>query len=272
MLDSTLKPDVSDVPETMLWTLHNRVSEASRIDGILCDPFCVQIYKSLEYDYEKSFGMAEPSHAVRSAMFDNELRLFLKKHPNGVIVNLGEGLETQRFRVQGNKSFWLSIDLPEAIKIREYFIKPDDNHRHISLSALDRAWFDEVPDNRPVYITAQGLLMYFHEHEVKSLFQDFSWRFPGSFFAFDTIPVWISQKTINKGWKKTPHYTTPKMPWGIDHDKIFSTLMSWVPTIKEIKDLRWWGFPRGIGRWLFPLIISTPIISRYTPAITRVNF
>ena len=267
-----LKPNLNGVPETMLWTLHNRASEAIREDGILKDPEAVRIYQVLEYDYERAFGPAEPSHAVRSMMFDNELRLFLDEHPDGVIVNLGEGLETQRFRVDGDEALWLSIDLPEAIRIREQFIHPDSRHLHLSFSVLNRAWFDEIPSGRPVFITAQGLLMYLPESEVRLLFQDLSRRFPGAWFAFDTIPGWLSRKTLGKGWKKTPYYTTPVMPWGINRHLIQATLRSWAAKVDEFKDLRWWRFPRGGPRWTLPLAYATPVLNRYMPAITRIRF
>jgi len=273
MLNHKLTPNLSGVPETMLWTLHNRVSEASREDGILHDPEAVRIYQTLDYDYEKTFGPAEPTQAVRSAMFDVELREFLDHHPNGVIVNLAEGLETQRYRVAGDDALWLSVDLPEAIALRERFIAPDNAHRHVALSVLNRAWFDEVPEERPVYITAQGLLMYLPEGEVRLLLQNLAERFPGAWFLFDTIPRWLSRKTVKRGWKKTPHYTTPKMPWGIDRHQIAPTLRAWVPTLDEVTELRWWRFPRGVGRWLFPLMFTTPILNRYAPpVITRVHF
>lgn len=268
-----LIPRLSAVPETMLWTRHNRVSEAILEKGILHDPDAVKIYQTLNYDFKKSFGPAEPSHAIRSAMFDAELDTFLKQHKNGVIVNLGEGLETQRFRVAGDDALWLSVDVPEAIAIRERFISPDDHHLHIRRSVLDRLWFNEVPTDRPIYITAQGLLMYLPEEQVRLLFQDFAMHFPEAWFAFDTIPGWLPRKTTSvTGWKKTVHYTTPKMPWGIDRYRIKSTLQDWVPTLDEVTDLPWWRFPRGVGRWLFPILTATPILRRYTPAITRIQF
>jgi O-methyltransferase involved in polyketide biosynthesis len=268
-----LKPTLLGVPQTMLGTLHNRVSEAIRDDGILQDPEAIRIYETLDYDYNKTFGPAEPTSAVRSAMFDAELRRFLDAHPNGVIVNLAEGLETQRFRVISDEAMWLTVDLPEAIAIREYFIIPDDKHRHVALSALNRAWFDEVPKERPVYITAQGLLMYLTEEQVRWLLQNMAERFPGAWFAFDTIPRWLSRKTLKGGWKKTPQYTTPKMPWGINHHQIASTLRAWIPTLDEVTELRWWRFPRGVGRWLFPLVFITPVINRYIPpVIIRIRF
>ena len=158
-----LKSNLNSVPETMLWTLHNRATEAMRDDAIIKDEKCIEIYQTIDYDYIKNFGKAEPSHAVRSLLFDKEIREFLKDNPEGTIVNLGEGLETQRFRFKNDRCLWISVDLPAAIEIREQFIEPSKRHIHCPLSVLNRKWFDLVPKNKPVFVTAQGLFMYFSE-------------------------------------------------------------------------------------------------------------
>src|SRR5688500_10989483 len=92
-------PNLTGVPETMLWTLYNRASEAKRPDAILKDPDCVRIYDSLDYDFARSFGDAEPSHAVRAIESDRLLRAWMAENPGGTVVSLGEGLETQALRV-----------------------------------------------------------------------------------------------------------------------------------------------------------------------------
>ncbi|MGL1957986.1 MAG: class I SAM-dependent methyltransferase [Colwellia sp.] len=266
-----MKSILTDVPETMLWTLHNRAVEAMRDDGIIKDGKAIEIYNAIEYDYERSFGKAEPSHAIRSNVFDKEVRKFLRKYPDGTIVNLGEGLETQRFRFN-DKALWLSVDLPEAIETREQFIQPDDRHLHISVSATDRKWFDSVPKNKPVFISAQGLFMYFTEEDVKSLIQDIESTFKYWYLMFDTIPKWISRKTMSKkGWAKTDSYITPKMPWGINRDKIKTTIDNWLIKQIEIVDLGYSTFPRGIVKWIFLLFTSTPILRNITPTIVKIS-
>ena len=66
---AAVKVDLGGVPETMLWTLHNRAREAKRPDARLKDPDAVRIYDSIAYDYEKSFGKPEGSHPMRSVVF-----------------------------------------------------------------------------------------------------------------------------------------------------------------------------------------------------------
>ncbi|KAA5604224.1 class I SAM-dependent methyltransferase [Roseospira marina] len=267
---TTIAVSLTDVPETMLWTLHNRASEAARPDGVLRDEVALRIYRSLNYDFVRSFGPADASHGVRSAVFDSELTAFLAAHPDGVIVNLGEGLETQRFRVAGDKALWITVDVPEAIAVRERFITPDAQHRHVPLSIMDRGWFDAVPTDRPVYITAQGLLMYFEPDDVAVLLGDMAKRFPGAWFAFDHIPRWFSEKTL-RGLMKTPHYRAPRMPWGINIDEIRPALEAWVPDLAEYRRLpfRW---PRGFFKYFYGAWTVAPIFWRYAPGIARIRF
>ncbi|MEM7114888.1 MAG: class I SAM-dependent methyltransferase [Chloroflexota bacterium] len=266
-----VKTDLTDVPETMLWTLHNRASEAMRADGIINDPEAVRIYQSIDYDYERSFRKADPSHAIRSLMFDKEVQAFLEKHSDGSIVNLGEGLETQRFRVVGEQSQWFSIDLPEAMAVRERFIQPDVQHHHIPLSVLDTTWFDAIPQDKPVFITAQGLFMYFPEAEVRRLFQQMAARFPGAWLMFDCIPTWFSKRTM-RGLALTPHYTTPKMPWGINKPNIEATLRSWLPKLAQFEDVTLLNVPRGVGRLIFPIMMRLPIVKNMSPSVNLIRF
>lgn len=247
--------NLTGVPETTLWTLHNRASEAARADGCIRDPKCLEIYRALDYDYERSFGKAEPSHGVRSQLFDEKIRAFLAQHPDGVIVNLGEGLETQRFRFEEaahERALWLSVDLPETIAMRERFIQPDERHLHVPFSALDTRWFDAVPPGRAVFITAQGLLMYFTEQEVKTLVQAIGQRFPGAILMFDFLSVKISRHTLSKrGWMKTRHYRTPPMPWGLDRDQLEPRFSAWLGQPVKVHNVTFL-FPRGFLRWLIP--------------------
>ncbi len=265
--------NLTGIPETMLWTLHNRAAEAVRTDGCLRDPEAVHIYRTIQYDYEKSFGPAEPSHAVRSVMFDEYLRRFLEVHPNGVIVNLGEGLETQRYRVDRGEELWLSVDLADAMAVRERFIASDERHQHVDCSALDEKWYDAVPSGRPVYITAQGLLMYFDEQQVRDHLMSLAERFPGAWYAFDTVPRWLSRKSTSaRGWWKTPRYQVPPVPWGINQHEIEPTLRDWVPTLQEIKVCRYDKLPRGAISYIFLACSTLPLLKRITPSVTRIRF
>ena len=127
-----IAPDLSGVPNTMLWALHNRAMEAARRDSILDDPGSVRIHQSLDYDFDRYFGIPSGLLAVRAAEIDDVLRRWIARHPNGIVVSLGEGLETQSYRVDNGRVRWISVDLPEAILLRERFIAPTNRFRHIA--------------------------------------------------------------------------------------------------------------------------------------------
>ncbi|MEM9071363.1 MAG: class I SAM-dependent methyltransferase [Myxococcota bacterium] len=268
-----IEPGLTGVPETMLWTLHNRATESMRPDGVLKDVEVERIYRSIDYDYEASFGSGDASHSIRSLMFDRHVASFLEEHPNGVVVNLGVGLETQRFRLDNSRALWLGVDLPESIVIRERFMTPDERHRHVAASAMDNSWFDEVPSDRPVYFTAQGLLMYMDEAVVKAHFVDLAKRFPGAWYAFDAIPRWMSKlSTRPRGFKITENYTVPPCPWGVGPHEVDKVLRSWAPNARVFVE-KWDRFPRGfMNRHVFWLMSSTPGVRRMAPSFNRVRF
>lgn len=267
------KINLKDVPETMLWTLHNRAVEATRSDGIIKDEKAIEIYKSIDYDYERSFGKADPYHAIRSLVFDKEIRAFLKKHPDGTVINLGEGLETQRFRIVEKKALWLSVDLPEAMEVRGRFIQADERHLHIPLSATDKAWLNSVPRDKPVFVTAQGLFMYFTQDDVKSLLQSIMSTCDYGYIMFDTIPKWLSKKSTSKtGWAKTKHYTVPKLPWGINRNEFESTFKNWLDVGVKVTDIGYSVPPRGIAKWSFLFAASIPWLKNIFPSIVKINY
>ncbi|UJF24052.1 class I SAM-dependent methyltransferase [Suttonella sp. R2A3] len=251
----------------MLWTLHNRASEAMRKDGCIRDEMCLAIYRALDYDYTRHFGEADGSHGVRSQLFDDKIREFLNLHPDGVIVNLGEGLETQRYRIASEDALWISVDLPEAIALRERFIQPDAQHLHIAKSALDTAWFDAVPPDRAVMITAQGLFMYFDESQLHKLFAAIAERFPRALMMFDYLSVSLSKRSISeKGWMKTPYYRTPPMPWGVNRNHLASTLSRWVG--KAVTPINvTFLYPRGMLRYIVPICEHLPHIRNIMPGV-----
>lgn len=269
----SMPANLTDVPETMLWTLHNRASEAARIDGCITDDKCLEIYRTIDYDYVRSFGRADGSHAVRSMLFDKQIRRFIRKHADAVIVNLGEGLETQRFRIDSPETvLWLTVDVPDAITMREHFITPDEQHRHIAKSVLDTSWFDAVPSGRPVFITAQGLFMYFTPQQLQPLFAAMAQRFAGAKLMFDYLNKHLSKRSLSdKGWMKTPNYRTPPMPWGICRDELVPTLSRWVGYPIKVHNVTFL-YPRGICRCLIPFLERIPAISRHFPGVCWLRF
>ncbi|MGC4029967.1 MAG: class I SAM-dependent methyltransferase [Steroidobacteraceae bacterium] len=263
--------NLAGVPETMLWTLHNRASEARRADTYLRDPDCVRIYEAIDYDYLRSFGRPDDSHPMRSKVFDAAVKPWMKAHPGGTVVELAAGLETQFQRCDDGQVRWLCVDVPDAIAVRERFLQPTERCRHLAKSALDLSWMDEVDASRGVFVTAQGLLMYFDEADVRQLLVAILERFPGVEIMFDVIPPWFSRKTLTgQGYGKTRYYTAPRMPWGVSRGQVEPLLRSWSDRIWKVS-VRPYGFARGAGVLLLKVCPIVPILRNMPPCIVHLR-
>lgn len=260
--------NLSGIPETMLWTLHNRANEAMREDAVLHDEDAVRIYRSIDYDYERSFRKPDYTHAFRSLTFDEVVRDWMAEHPGGTVVELGCGLETQFRRIDDGEVKWLCVDVPEAVDVRERFLQPEERCRHVRKSALDLSWMDEVEPGAAVFVSAQGLLMYFEPGDVERLITAVCERFPGVELMFDIIPPWASKKTL-EGLKWTDHYTAPPMPWGVKRNRVKEVLRSWSPRITEVKQVHS-RVSRGFKGIVFRLLMRIPGVRNFAPGIVRV--
>lgn len=261
-------PHLSGVPETMLWPLYGRACESLRADGVLVDPDSVQICEAIDYDFEGHFGQPGGSLAARAAEIDLLLLRWLEIHPDGLIVSLGEGLETQARRVDNGRMRWPSVDLPASIELREQFLPPTGRFRHMAANALDPAWMASIAPSSGIFIVAQGLFMYLDPAAVRRLFVEIVKRFPTAEMAFDVIPRWFSLLTL-WGIMQTPHYRLPPMPWGIDRNQIESSLRSWTQGIASVNVLDYW-VPRGLPRIFEDLYRSIAIAHNQLPCLVHV--
>lgn len=229
---TSLKLDLSGVPETMLWPLWNRAAEMQRTDRLIEDPMAEELVTHIDYDFPGHFGKPTVFHPIRARVCDDLIRRYLKRMADApVVVALGEGLETQFWRLGDDRLQWISVDLPEAISCQRRLLPDSTRIRAIQMSALDHAWMDLVPDGTPPFISAAGLLMYFEEADVRALLARIAERFPGCEVFFDTITPHVSALT-KKGLKVTRRYTAPPMPWGITTDDL-PTFLSAIPGISS---------------------------------------
>jgi O-methyltransferase involved in polyketide biosynthesis len=156
--------DLSGVPETLLGNLGRRAAAARA--GVLEDPMAIEVADRLAHDFADS-GRGMRLHAVRVATFDAAVQRFLASHPSGTVVALGEGLETQLWRLDNGQVRWLTVDLPETIELRHRVLPDGPRQSSHRGSALDLKWVDGLNPADPILVTAQGLLPYFQRDQVR---------------------------------------------------------------------------------------------------------
>ena len=233
------------IPETMLWTLYYRAAEARRPDHVLSDQVALELVDRIGVDFEARFGPANAlmaqAQALRARLFDDEVRRFLSDNPSGTVVALGEGLETQFWRVDNGFVQWISVDLEEPIEARRELLDSSPRQSLVTGSVLDERWMDEVDFSQGLLITAQGLLMYLQPTEASEVISACARRFTGAYMVFDVIPTWFSERTMT-GLRNTAGYQTPPMPWGVDDAE--RARLANLPGVAALYELR---FPRGRG-------------------------
>lgn len=263
-------PQLNGVPETMLWSLYHRAVKSRRSDAVLRDPDGIRIMEALDYDFAGHFGVPGGSLAARAATIDRTIADWLDLHPDGLVISLGEGLETQARRVDNGRMRWLSVDLPEAIRLREVFLPSTDRFRHLAMSALDAEWMAMVDPCGPLFIVAQGLFMYLDPDAVSGLLGRMAARLPGAQLVFDTIPPWLSRLTL-LGLNQTSTYRLPQMPWGIARDDIEPTLRRWCPGLGPVEMLSY-SMPRGMPSVLIQFMAAAPVLRHQVPSLVLTSF
>ena len=261
------------VSATTLWTLHNRATEAKRPGGVIEDPLAVRLFDAVGYDYLK-FGRPNQSHALRAAAFDAVTADYLRAHPKASVVALAEGLQTSFWRLDAagmlDQATWYSVDLPPVMALREQLLPHDHRIVNIAQSALDRGWMDRVDASDGVFITAEGLFIYLDPADVRALIADCAARFPGGQLMFDSIPPWLSRRTL-AGWKLSKRYQAPPMPFGISVDDAVG-LAGTIPGVRAAHDV-----PHVVGRGLFRLAAAAPFdqiarLRNNRPSMTLLEF
>lgn len=214
---------LSGVSRTALWTLYCRATFAER--GDLEDPEAIRICRALGDDLRRELGPPARSFAERSRTFDRELQAFLDTHPGAPVVSLGEGLETQRFRVRGYGR-WITVDLKEALAVRELFIQPDPTHQHLATCATDLRWFEAL-DPTPTFVVAQGLFMYLHPGQVASILQRLDRREGPVKLMFDVVPRWVwALSRLSPPLGRS--LRLPPMGWGSSASGLRRRLAEWL--------------------------------------------
>jgi hypothetical protein len=222
MLSSQVRQDVgraeasnlTGVAETTLLTLGWRAEAAKRARAKFNDPLAVEAASRFGGDLAKRFGKPTFGPAIRAKWSDSLIVEFLARNPRALVLALGEGLETQFWRVDNGLVEWRSVDLPEVLALRREILPPHERNILIEGSVTDPRWLETIAADRPTLITAHGLLMYLERPDVAQLLQNLAAKFGRADILFDTVPEWTSHQTTTTGMTLNRIYPLPPMPFG----------------------------------------------------------
>lgn len=201
--------NLSDVSVTSLVTLYCRAIESQTAEPILRDEMAIKITGQLNPMLARSEDRLARSLAngkvnknlvvhiaLRSRKYDEYTRAFLAQHPNGIVVNLGCGMDTRFFRIDNGQVIFFDLDLPELIAFKRQFVQESDRYTLIGASVFDDGWMGQVAQagHPAVLFLAEGVLMYLEPDPVKALILKLQAHFPGSELVCEVVnSLWLSK-------------------------------------------------------------------------------
>ena len=247
--------NLNAISQTLLIPLYFRAMESQRPDALVRDPKAVELVGQLDCDFSDVQRMKreQVNYLLRMREFDRLARAFLAEHPDGVIVDLGCGLDTRFERIDNRQAEWYGLDLPEVIELRKELLEETPRSHFIGCSVLDFSWMDALNGQagKHILFLAEGMLVYLEEADVKRLVQALAQRFPGAELVCDAYsPVVV---------RFHPHPPdVPPVYWGLkdDHD-----VEGWAPGIRLLDQCYYNDQPEPrLG--VYQLVMHIPFFAR----------
>lgn len=185
-------PDFNTVEDTLFVPMLGRIYASEHFPKLLHDEKALELKpllpKSLKgQDTQTQYTLM--ASAVRSINMDRYVRDFMRRRPDGVIVQLGCGLETTFYRNDDGQAAWYEVDLADVIEYRQSLLPETDRDRYFAGSAFEMRWIGKIrqdfPD-APILVAASGLLYYFDRNAVLKLFRDLQ-TYGHIEIVFDTV-------------------------------------------------------------------------------------
>lgn len=183
-------------------------------EGIFPDATAERIVDSVDYDFsgvDQSRKLAIYM-AMRAAHYDRMVQAFAEKHPDGVVLQLGVGLDSRVNRVPVDLP-WYDLDFPDVIDLRRSYYPETVQYRLIAASALPTDWLANIPQHGPALIIAEGLSMYLSQQDMQALIAAFRGHFAEAEFVFDAYSPMAAK--LSK-WKNPINAVDAKIDFAMD--------------------------------------------------------
>ena len=224
----------------------NRVQESRKQSSAFKDEVAQRFHDAIDYDWDKfeSKSLHSRMMAVRTLILDTAVGSFLSRAPEGLIVNLGAGLDTRFYRLDYGMVRWIEVDLPGAISFRSRCDEPaNERHQLVAGSVLEDGWIKEVnlDAKSKVLLIAEGPLPYFTEEEHRQIFSYLVAHFPGQEMLFQTMAPSLIEGLVQYS-NLSKMSTNVEVKFGLDNSTQVSSLLD--PRVRFVRE-----FPLLEGRY-----------------------
>lgn len=184
---------LSPVENTALLMLVGRALDSKSEKPFIKDKKAESILDMIDFDIKNLGKLITKKEirrfSMRAVMYDSLVKPFINDYPNGTVIEVGCGLNTRFDRLDNGSIHWFDIDLPEMMKVRENFFINSERYQNIGYSILENDWIPLVKEsgNPPYMFVSEGVLPYFKEEELKSLFKKIADNFKPSQYLFESM-------------------------------------------------------------------------------------
>ena len=179
---------LGQVQETLLIPLYARALDSQKKRPILNDPKAVEMVQSIDWDFRRFKQWPRVMGCIlRTAIYDEWVKDFLSRHPQGTVVEIGAGLNTRFERLDNGTLHWFDLDLPDTVELRRKFFTDSERRVTLAASILDSDWIAAVRQSPgPYCFVAEAVFIYLTEQQVKTALTQITANFPGATIAFCT--------------------------------------------------------------------------------------
>lgn len=208
---------------------------------------------------------------ARTRRFRELAQDFLRRCPGGTIVNLGCGLSDYFQWLDDGAARMIDADLPTVLALRRQLLPPHPARhelREFDLTALD--WWDALglpasPDGAPVFLIAEGVLMYLSKPQVEAIWRTVGARAPaGSEFAFDAM-CWLAAGRARQ--HPSVRHTDAQFRWGLRREAELAGAHPRLRHLASYKVMEAYGWPYS---WIGPVfrgLCGVPFYALYLTGV-----
>ena len=219
--------DLGVVEDTLFVPMLGRIYASENCRNILYDKKALELKKYLPESVLKNDTQTQYTYlasAARSVNMDRYIADFLKRKPDGIIVQLGLGLETTFYRDDNGHTQWYGVDLSNVIEYRKGLLPEIEREKYIEGDAFKEDWIRSVRKENPkepILITASGLFYYFEKEKILELIRMLR-RFGDIELIFDTVNKG-GMTMMKKKHMKTVGHEDAKMFFYVDSAEDFAS-------------------------------------------------
>ena len=255
------------VQETLLVPLYARAVESRRKHPILEDSKALGMVESIDWDFQRfNQRWRVIGCTLRSAMFDEWVKEFLRAHPEGTVVEIGSGLNTRFERLDNGRLHWFDLDLPDVVELRRRFFTDTERRTTLAGSVLDAGWMATVRQSPGPYLfVAETVFVYLKEQEVKAALTQIAENFPRVNIAFDTT----SRRAVDGGNKDhARRRMAARFAWACDDPR---EIEGWDIGLRLVESRNMGNIPEPLmARLSLPLRTGIRVFRKLFPNLMKV--